>query len=382
MENSLRILQVVNVRWFNATAWYGLSLSRLLQEAGHQVRVLGLPGTESFAKAQSMGLHVLPLDLNTVNPAKLPFVMRKMAALLREFKPHVVNCHRGEGAVLWGLCKPAGHPFALIRTRGDQRPPKAGAANRHLHSRLVDALIATNSRTALQCRERLGLGPDRLYTIFGGVDTRRFASDPAGREEVRRGYGFSGSDMVVGLLGRFDMVKGQKELIEAVRLACGNPALRSSSGRLRLMLMGFPTALSKETVDGWVRANGLEGCTVLTGKVDDVAAHISAMDLGVIASQGSEAIARAAFEIMACGVPLVGTDVGVMPDLLSPKALAPVGNTQALADLLARALGDASFLPALREEQRLRMQTLSDNCFLEQTLDVYRAVLERPAPQA
>ncbi|MDP3425791.1 MAG: glycosyltransferase family 1 protein, partial [Humidesulfovibrio sp.] len=41
------VFQVVNVRWFNATAWYGLYLSRLLQEAGHRVVVLTLDGTES-----------------------------------------------------------------------------------------------------------------------------------------------------------------------------------------------------------------------------------------------------------------------------------------------------------------------------------------------
>jgi hypothetical protein len=38
----LRLIQVVNVRWVNATAWYALFLARLLKEAGHQVLTLGL----------------------------------------------------------------------------------------------------------------------------------------------------------------------------------------------------------------------------------------------------------------------------------------------------------------------------------------------------
>ena len=42
MAAPLRVIQVVNVRWFNATAWYGLFLSRLLKDAGHEVLVLGL----------------------------------------------------------------------------------------------------------------------------------------------------------------------------------------------------------------------------------------------------------------------------------------------------------------------------------------------------
>ena len=381
MKEPLRILQLVNVRWFNATAWYGLSLSRLLQEAGQRVRVIALPGTESYAKAREMGLDLLPLDMNTANPVRLPLLMRNMTALLREFRPQVVNCHRGEGVLLWGLCKSAAHPFALIRTRGDQRPPKANAANRQLHSRLIDALIATNSRTAAQCREAFGLGPDRLFTLVGGVDRARFFPDPAGREAMRRAYGFSGTDRVVGLLGRFDPVKGQQQLIEALALVreafnSGSSSL-GNPGPLKLLLAGFSTVSSEESVKGWVAQNGLADCTVLTGKVEDVPALINAMDLGVIASQGSEAIARAAFEIMACGVPLVGTDVGVMPDLLSPKALVPAGNTKALAALLGQALGDAAFLASLREEQAVRMQTLSNECFLEQTLALYRSIVKR-----
>jgi glycosyltransferase involved in cell wall biosynthesis len=392
MKEPLRIIQVVNVRWFNATAWYGLSLARLLQDAGHTVRVLGLAGTESFAKAQDMGLDVLPLDLNTANPVRLPFLLRAMRSLLREFRPHVVNCHRGEGLVLWGLCKSRKQPFALVRTRGDQRPPKVNPFNRALHTRLVDALIATNSRTAGQCRALLGVKPDtgpnigqdacpgilqgKLFMIPGGVDTARFFPDPAGRAVVRQKYGFADDDMVIGLLGRFDAVKGQRELIEAVRRVCGGGASERWS-RIRLMLMGFSAPLTQETVQSWIQEAGLSDVAVITGKVDDVPAHINAIDMGIIASQSSEAIARAAFEMMACGVPLAGTDVGVMPDLLSFDALVPAGDAEALAALLERGFCDAAFLPALREQQALRMQTLSNEYFLEQTLKVYAEVMGR-----
>ena len=47
--SSFRSIQVVNVRWFNATAWYGLELARLLNAAGHDSRVVALADTETFA---------------------------------------------------------------------------------------------------------------------------------------------------------------------------------------------------------------------------------------------------------------------------------------------------------------------------------------------
>ena len=59
--SSFRSIQVVNVRWFNATAWYGLELARLLNAAGHESRVVALADTETFAKAEEMGLRPLAM---------------------------------------------------------------------------------------------------------------------------------------------------------------------------------------------------------------------------------------------------------------------------------------------------------------------------------
>lgn len=373
----MRIIQAVNVRWFNATAWYGLSLSRLLREAGHEVRVLALPDTESFAKARAMGLEPVPCALNSANPLILAGTLGMLSRLLREFRPHIVNCHRGEGMLFWGMFKGMGHDFALVRTRGDQRPPKGNPPNRWLHTRLADALVATNSRVAAQCRALLGVPEDRLHVIPGGVDTVRFAPDEKDRMTVRADLGFAPEDLVVGLLGRFDAVKGQRELMEAFSRVRGglDKCLSGGGGRLRLMLMGFSTSLSEEKVREWIRGYGLEECAVITGKVDRPAAYINAMDLGVVASQGSEAIARAALEIMACGIPLVGTNVGVMPDLLPEWALVPPGDPPALAGLLERALGGDSFRRSLRQAAGARMRTLSERSFLEQTMRVYETVL-------
>ena len=379
MKKRLRIIQVVNVRWFNATAWYGLSLSRLLKEAGHDVLVLAPPDTEASAKARTMGFEPVSLGFASASPFALAGELRRLRALLREFRPHIVNCHRGEGMLFWGMFKALGHDFALVRTRGDQRPPKANLPNRWLHARLADALIVTNSRTARQCRTLLGVPEDRLHIILGGVDTGRFAPDEKERALVRANLGFGPDDLVVGLLGRFDAVKGQRELMEALsRVRSGvDERLFGRGGRLRLMLMGFPTSLSEEKVREWIRDYGLEERTEITGRVERPSAYINAMDLGVVASQGSEAIARAALEIMACDVPLVSTDVGVMPDLLPEWALVPPGDSSALAGLLERALNDDFFRRALQEAARERMQELSERSFLERTIRVYDEVLGR-----
>lgn len=374
----MRIIQVVNVRWYNATAWYGLSLAKLLEKAGHQVRVIALPGTETFSKAKELIPNsLIGLYANSKNPCRTIRNLCFIKNLISEFRPHVVNCHRGEGMLFWGLLKARGGGFALVRTRGDQRPPKSNPANRYLYSRMADAVIATNSRTEKQCASFLAVPRARLRMIPGGVDRSFFAADPRGRAQVRSKYGFAEDDMVIGILGRFDPVKGHRELLDAVARIRRRARQGGAQSAVRLMLMGFPANISLEEMNSMIRERGLDECTVVTDKVEDVPAHISAMDVGVVASVGSEAIARAAFEIMSCGVPLLGTDVGVMPDLLDADALVPPGDGAALAFALQRVLWDSDFRRQLAASQAARMVFFSQESFLEQTLAAYADAVGR-----
>ncbi|BBD06971.1 glycosyltransferase family 4 protein [Desulfovibrio ferrophilus] len=362
----MRIIQVANVRWFNATSWYALYLARLLQDAGHESLVLTLEDTESHAKAQEWNLDVRTLPLNSSNPLKVAHVYRELSQLVTEFKPHAVNCHRGESFWLWSLLKKRSNSFRLIRTRGDQRLPKHDPINRWLHASVADAVIATNSVMYGHFREHFPIRDCNLHRILGGVDRARFAFSVDGRARVRAEFGFGEDDLVVGLLGRFDEVKGQRELIQAIA------SLRADGNvHLKLMLAGFPTATTQEQVQNWINDSGMSDATVITGSRRDVADIISAMDLGVIASKWSETIARAALEIMSCGVPLIGTTVGVMPDLISGRALFPPNSVKNMAESIAWAQPEST-RRGLVSQQAKTMENLSGEAFLERTLAVYR----------
>jgi len=368
----MKIVQVINVRWYNATAWYCVTLSELLRRAGHQVLVVGQPGSPPLERAAELGLAVHPLNLNSANPLTLARCYSRMRRLVRKLQPDVVNCHRGEGFVLWGLLRLQLGSFALVRTRGDQRQPRNSAVNRWLHANVADAVVLTNSAAADHCRNVLGIPPEKLWTIYGGVDTAAFRFDAAGRDRVRREFDFTDDDFVAGLVGRFDQVKGQRELLQALA------NLRDSGiKQLKCLLIGHDSALPEAAIRDWIRELGLVGRVQITGMRDDVPACISALDLAVAPSLWSEAIARAALEIMACARPLVASDVGVMPDLLDPRALFPPGDVDAMQSRLARAVGDPDYLQNMLRQQQQRIAQLSSREFLHQSLSVYEAALRR-----
>lgn len=370
-QKPIRSLQIVNVRWFNATAWYGIALARLMREHGHECLVVGLEHTESFRKAQTLGLDPVALPLNTGNPLKMPSLLHSMRKLVREFRPHVVNCHRGESYPLWATLR-ATEGFALVRTRGDQRLPKSNIPNKILHQYFADAVIATNSRMAQHMVNNMGVPSSRVHTIIGGVEEKFYHRDQLGRHRVRTSFGWTENDFVVGLLGRFDEVKAQRETIQAVA------RLRLSGVQnIRLMLAGFATSTTLAEVKSWIAEAGIADITVITGKRPDVTACIAAMDLAIVPSLWSEAIARAAVEIMASGIPVVSSTVGVMPDLLPADAMFPTGDIYAMEAMLAKAYTDSSWRNELREHCIKRMATLRDVDFYNDTLAVYHEALEQ-----
>lgn len=372
-DTAIRSIQVVNVRWYNATAWYGVTLAHALQSAGHPALVVGLPDTPPLRKAQELGLETCALPLNSLNPLTLAALGGRMDRLLRDFRPDVVNCHRGEAFILWALLKKR-HGFGLVRTRGDQRLPRGNMPNRILHQRAADAVVATNSRMARHFVDALGVPPHRVHSILGGVDTRRFRPDPRARHEVRAHCGFTDSDFVMGVVGRMDEVKGMRETIRALALA--RPHLEERGRHARLLLIAFPSQYGEADAARWTAEAGLGelGENVrISGRVERPEDWINALDLGVLASLGSEAIARAALEIMACGVPLVSTRVGVMSDLLPDRYLCEPGDESALADLMVTC-GDETERVALRQVCARRMTDLDVGDFCGQTLDLYRTI--------
>ena len=375
----MRTIQVVNVRWYNATAWYGVTLAKCLQDAGHESIVAGLEGTPPLEKAKEMGLRTIALPFNTASPAKLVTLWRGMDKLVREFRPDVVNCHRGEAFILWALMQKK-YGFGLVRTRGDRRLPKNGLVNRWLHCSAADAVIATNDLMTRHFADVLHVPAPRLHTILGGVDTARFHEDKAARKEMRRHYGYGENDLVMGLLGRMDEVKGIKETIEALGKA---RLMNDEARRIRFLVIGFDSEFKTEDVARWTRENGLgelgEVVTV-TGKVARPEAVLNALDLGMLASLGSEAIARAALELMATGIPLISSTTGVMPDLIPAKYSFEPGDTQVMAERMIEAL-DANWRDELAAycHKRVLEGGLRLEDFLAETMKVYEPIVQARA---
>ncbi len=121
--------------------------------------------------------------------------------------------------------------------------------------------------------------------------------------------------------------------------------------------VGIPLVVAGADLDGGARAHNAERDGVrFVGRVDDtrLAELRAGAALALVPSRSAETFGLAAAEAMAAGVPVAGSRVGALPELLEEEGMAPPGDAQALAEAIERVRGD----PGAGERARERIRAL------------------------
>lgn len=219
----------------------------------------------------------------------------------------------------------------------------------------------------------------RARVIPLGVDLQRFrpAADGARRaDDAGSGSGSGGAGapgtITVGFLGRLVPEKGLLVLLDAL----------ARDPRLRLRVGG--TGPLGAELPSLAAAAGVGGRVDLLGAIDpgDIPEFLRSLDVLAVPSlptpSWTEQFGRVAVEAMACGVPVVSSDAGALPDVVGGAGIVvPGGDAAALADALAEAAGPRA--AELRASGAVRAEECSWAAVGRDYLDLYRAVRHEPS---
>lgn len=181
-----------------------------------------------------------------------------------------------------------------------------------LYGRLAKLLALTDlqKQSLLDC---LPIESDRVDVIPNSVDMQKFKKlKPETRMQIRNSLKLSENNILIGLVGRLDPWKGQKELLIAFE------KIRKENNNVFLLIIGEETPGEsgyKDSLLKFISENKLSDSVFLIGFQENVHEWMSSMDIYVMPSY-EEAFGIVLVEAMAAGLPCISTRAGGVPDII------------------------------------------------------------------
>ncbi|MFF8590615.1 glycosyltransferase [Streptomyces sp. NPDC015220] len=334
------------------------------------------PDSELTARLRALDADVRHWSATRSPGPSLAGEVRRLARLIDEVRPDLVHAHSAKAGLAGRLAvrgriptvfqphawsfEAVGGVTAALALKWERRAARWAAR------------VVCVSEAERATGERAGI--DGRWTVVpNGIDLDRFRPAPAGavRAGLAPAAGLDPAAPLVVCVGRLCRQKGQDVLLRAWE------AVVREVPDARLVLVG-------DGPDGDRLRAGAPGSVLFTGAVADCVPWYQAADLVVLPSRW-EGMALAPLEAMACGRPVVVTDVDGARESLPPSCaarfLVPPEDPAALAGTVTELLLAPQLRASLGDRARRHVLSTHDvRHTAEQIADVYRELLGiRPA---
>ncbi len=369
----MRILISFYSPWWNAPAYYAVSLAEKLSDTGHDICFVGQGGTPSFARALCKIPVCYDAPLQHLRPDILVKSVRTIRKAIEDFRPEVINCHSAQDFSLMyaALLGRRGLPVRVVRTRCDHRPVRRNICNRFLYARWSSHVIFPSAAAKRRAEDVMDIDGARVSVIYAGIDLERF-SERVPEGMIRQQFGLGRDTFVAGIIARLSPVKGHDYFLRMAELF---------SRRFPdsfFVISGEDAQISKSDLLRQAAERGIANKCAFLGKVADPRAIMRDLDAGIITSQDSEVICRVAAEYMAMGTPVLATDVNVLPEMVMDGKtgyISPANDPAHMAERLYELASDREKKVLMGKEARKRAEdgfNLSRTA--RETVDVFRAL--------
>lgn len=276
-------------------------------------------------------------------------VVTRLAKLIRELRAQVVHGYLFDAEIAARLAGRLSKAAVIGSERNTDYTLKRSNLIAYRLTRACHDLTIANSSAGANFNSRLLAQPRSRYrVVHNGVNAERF--QPGSGDEVRTALGIAPTERVIGMFASFKPQKNHLHFLQAAkRIAMDVPSARFLFVGDELFMGMSGSESYKKQILASVDALGLRDRCIFAGNRQDVERYYRACDVTVLPSL-FEGTPNVALESMACGVPVVVSNVSdnaqIVPDG-RVGFVVPVGDEQVLAGQISRILRD--------EESRRRM---------------------------
>lgn len=367
VSSRIRVLHIVNGEFYAGAERVQDLLALRLPELGFDV---GLVCLKDGVFAELRQSQAVPLYRHPMR-SRVDFRgAREVANLVRREGYGLVHTHTPRAALVGQLvARLADVPMVHHVHSPSHEDTEHGWRNlrnslvERLSLRGVRALIPVSASLAEQLLLQ-GYSQDRIRPVANGVPV----------QPLRRKRYILGEPLVLGMVALLRPRKGVEILLQAMA------SLRALGHDVSLRAVGaFETADYEREVMQLVEKLGLRDRVVWTGFTDDVAAQFGRMHVFVLPSLYGEGMPMVVLEAMASGLPVIGTRVEGVPQVVRDGQngiLVNPGEVTELVDAISGFVHGVSSIPRLGDSGRSRQRAeFSDIAMAENVAAVYREVL-------
>jgi glycosyltransferase involved in cell wall biosynthesis len=305
-------------------ATHFVALAQAMVEAGHQVSAVVYPDGLIAKSLAASGVRIYPAKFRNVFDLRGYFATIKAARHLRP--DWLVGNFGKEYWPLILMSRLLRVPVALFR----HRTPPMGRVSGYLVPRLAQRFFAVSSHARQAYLDR-GVPPPLVRVLYNPVNMVWCKPDADKRSAILHQLGIPQDAIVIGYFGRMHGSKGIYTLLEAADGAM------AQEPRLHCMWLGHgPDA---QAIGERIDAGSFAHRHHMLGWIDDVHPYYSAISMLAFPSIATETFGRVSVEAQAAGAPVLGSNIGGIPETLSPNVtglLLPPGNAPAWRNAILR----------------------------------------------
>jgi glycosyltransferase involved in cell wall biosynthesis len=349
-----------------------LYLAAELEKLGCTNRIVCRSGSPLDREAQGRGIETIHLPFlfegDPVSVGRLAREVKNAVARLGLESLPILHAHTGHAAAAVQAAGRKAPSLRIVHRRVDFRLPKKASSTRKYAG--ADIVIAL-SKAIETILVGAGIDGSKIRVIPSAVDLAAFGGSPNPdfKERLFRDFGIPSASLLIGSLMAMVPHKDPLNLVAAAEMAV------RADKRCHFLIAGEGPLLQEART--MVKKLGVEGHVHLPGQREDNADLLRVFDLFVLSSR-EEGLGSALLEAMACGLPLVGTDAGGIPELIEDGRngfVVPKENPAALAGAILRLAGDAELRARTGKASLEMSRRYSTERMAQATIAVYEEAL-------